>query len=147
MGLNKHGKPRFKKNAPPKPVAKIEDDFQTRRRMFAFVDGVLHVADAGDRRSHAQWFAEAGFCGWTDNRAFDQIVRGFYLDGRLFAYRGHNFDVDGMVINTVEDNLEQLVTAFDLQPDVRVLVGAIPGHDGPSWRGRMQLGTVAQLQE
>lgn len=149
MGLNKNGKPRFKKQASARavPAKEASSGFLAARRMFAIKDGVLHVAEPGDARNHGDWFSTAGICSWDDKVAYERIVRGFYLDRKLYAYRGRDFSGDGTVIRTLTEHLPRLVDICGIPPETEIYAGATPGDVASEWRGLMHLGRVSDLIE
>lgn len=150
MGLNKDGKPRFKKPAAGRPVPPPKEtpaQFLAARRMFAIADGVLHVAEPGDARNHGEWFSSAGICSWSDGATYERIVRGFYLDRKLYAYRGRDFAGDGSVIRALTEHLPRLIDICGIPPDTETYAGATPGDVASQWRGHMHLGTVSDLVE
>lgn len=73
-----------------------EKEFHAARWMWAVIQGKVMIAMHGDQRSHYEWVSHLmGLNG--DGRPepfepfFNELTRGYVLDGRLVAYKGQDF--------------------------------------------------------
>ena len=105
--------------------------FHRRRRMFVVHNGRVKVANKRDPRTHREWLSAEGI-------QLGEQTRGYYLAGRLVAYRGEYFLGDSVVVDSLRANdyevLKALSVALDLNETVEVWVGAKPGEPGQIWQ-------------
>jgi hypothetical protein len=69
-----------------------EQEFHAARRMFfVSTSGGVMIAGEGDPRSHFEWLA--GMVGTTmAHEMYALWTRGYYLNGRVVAYKGQDFE-------------------------------------------------------
>lgn len=111
--------------------------------MFAVVNGKVLIAERGDARCHADWLSQIcpQFNIYTD-------TRGYYLDGKIVAYRYDDFLGDEVVERALTtDVLKALSLMLDLGPEVEVWVGAKPGVPGAVFEPIKRLYTLGDVLE
>lgn len=114
--------------------------------MFAIVNGKVLIAERGDARCHADWLSQIcpQFNIYTD-------TRGYYLDGKIVAYRYDDFLGDEVVERALEEPyynpLKPLSVMLDLGSDVEVWVGAKPGVTGTVFEPIKRLYTLGDVLE
>lgn len=64
------------------------------RDMFMIIDGKVKYLSS-DIMDHRDWYRSLGL----NESAFDDVVRGYLLDGKLIFFKGSNFNYDGKVID------------------------------------------------
>lgn len=118
--------------------------FHRHRRMFVVHDGKVKVANRRDPRTHGEWLAAEGI-------QLREQTRGYYLGGRIVAYRGEYFAGDEVVIESLRANdyevLKALSLALDLNETVEVWAGAKPGKPGEIWQAQHFLYTLGEVLE
>ncbi len=107
-------------------------DFLGSRRMFAVVGDEVRVAGPGAPRFHREWLKD------LDDRAFNRIVRGYYLAPDIVFYRGR-FDVVPM--REIRMHLPRLKALLELPEDTQVHSGARPTN-GDDMVGEHHLGPL-----
>lgn len=116
--------------------------FHRHRRMFVVHGGKVKVANRRDPRTHAEWLASEGI-------KLGERTRGYYLGGRIVAYRGEYFVGDDVVIDSLRANnyevLKALSLALDLNETVEVWAGAKPGQPGEIWRAQKFLYSLGEV--
>lgn len=111
--------------------------------MFAVVNGKVLIAERADARCHADWLSQIcpQFNIYTD-------TRGYYLDGKIVAYRYDDFLGDEVVERALTpDVLKALSLMLDLGPEVEVWVGAKPGIPGTVFEPIKRLYTLGDVLE
>ncbi len=124
-----------------------EAEFYAYRRMFAIINGHVHLAQPGDRRNHTFWLLD--FCLFDMKVSFDtnmeRIVRGYFLDSNLVAYKrteGNDFSHFG-VAPLIAPHLQVLADALGCLPETEVYFGARP-HKEKIMVGYAPLGNLAK---
>jgi len=114
--------------------------------MFALIGGKVLLAERGDSRSHVDWLSQI-------RPDFDiyRDTRGYYLDGKIVAYRYDDFLGDEVVERALEEPyynpLKALSLMLDLGPEVEVWVGAKPGVPGTVFEPIKRLYTLGDVLE
>lgn len=103
-----------------------EKEFNSKRRMFAFVAGRLLVASPGDTRSHREWLAHAAGVP-VDDEFLENNVRGFYLEPSLVLYKrteGDDFSHFGVAHAVTGEQLHLLRRTLGIPDETEVFFGA-----------------------
>ena len=78
-------------------------DFHRRRKAFIILDGELEFIPEGSPMSHFEFCQTKGL----DKEVFNQITRGYYLDGNVVIYKD-NFIYDDNVISEALNYLDDI---------------------------------------
>lgn len=106
--------------------------FHSRRRMFVVRNGQLILAPAGLAMWHRDWFEEEG---WNVVEVIATELRGFYLDGEVYFYRGEDFSFRESDQALVQSMLPALQQALDLAGEVKIFLG--PQHKQNEFLGKL----------
>jgi hypothetical protein len=106
----------------------FEAAFHAARRMWADVDGTLHLAAPGDARRHIEWLMSL-YGSQTVVDRWATITRGYYLDGVCALYVGDFFKAptDPVVVARLVADLRRL---FDVK---EFWFGVKPGRRLYQW--------------
>lgn len=115
--------------------------FHGTRRMFAIIDGKLHIAESGDTRSHAVWFGSEGWISGPDDSRMDGICRGMVTPGNdaVYFYAGYDFHTGDEIEREFFAHLPELAERLGLSPQVPIYGGRNPEE---SWAPRKFCKTV-----
>lgn len=115
-----------------------ESEFHAARRMFAIIHHEVKIADAGDKRSHREWFMTEGWISRDPGcTGMEDFARGYYYDGQLVVYKrtdGDDFSHFG-VAPLIQPHLRELQQRLQLPDDTKIWFGAKPGKLGDVWQG------------
>lgn len=135
----------FEKKYGIKEDAKVKS-FHSNRRMFAVVDGKLHVAPEGVDYSHATWFEKEGWITVNEDGRMDTVTRGF-VDGKgdIYFYVGYDFVVTQECEKEFFTHLAELKKQLDLSDDNAVYGGLVRQTGEGQWPGKKSYGAVGSL--
>ena len=104
-------------------------DFHSKRRAFVIYENSLYFIDKGSSISHYE-FCQNKFPNLSKEN-FNQITRGYYLDGDLVFYKD-NFIYDNEVINEALKYVNEIKRLLDLST-VKIYFGLIIKKPGENW--------------
>ena len=98
-------------------------DFHRRRKAFIILDGELEFIPEGSPMSHFEFCQTKGL----DKEVFNQITRGYYLDGNVVIYKD-NFIYDDNVISEALNYLDDIAKKI-LVDEFNIYFGLIIERD------------------
>ena len=105
-----------------------EAEFHGKRQMWADKFGHFVLAPLGYHYSHFEWFC--GLFGLEQARHWmANCTRGYYMDGRVVAYKGEDFSALGCDAAAIETAVKVFSALHG--PVLEVGVGARPGKEQP----------------
>lgn len=101
--------------------------------LFMLIDGKLIYLhqDDGD---HREWYESLGL----DLNEFDNVIRGFILEGKIVFYKGMNFNYDEDVIRAAEQYGKE-IRKYMKDPHLEVWCGVTVQGFGIKWEPIMQI--------
>lgn len=103
-------------------------DFHSKRRAFVIYKNQLYFIEQGSSMSHWE------FCSSKLNLSkdvFNQLTRGYYLDGNLVFYKD-NFICDENVVREALKYIDQIKNILNISC-VKIYFGLIVGKPGENW--------------
>jgi len=117
------------KNLDLRYVTKDESrDFHSKRRAFVIYKNELFFIEKGSSMSHYE------FCSSVLNlnkEVFNQLTRGYYLDGNLVFYKD-NFCFDDNVVKEALVYIDQIKKILNVS-EVKIYFGLVVGKPGENW--------------
>lgn len=104
-------------------------DFHKQRRAFVIYQGKVLFIEKGRDMSHWE-FCQENFPAMT-RKEFNQIIRGYYLDGNLVFYKD-NFCYDDKVIEVALEHIPEIKKNLGLC-SVKINFGLVIGKAGENW--------------
>ena len=95
-------------------------DFHRQRKAFVIIDGKLEFLPESSLMSHFEYCQMKGI----NKEAFNEITRGFYLDGKLMFYKD-NFVYDKKLGREALSHLDEIVTILNIN-DFDIYFGLLP---------------------
>lgn len=117
-----------------------ELEFHRQRRMFYIIGDLMMTGVEGDERGHREWMKDEG-----DEDSFDEAIRGYVDSTGVYAYKGRDFSLSPAALSDFEAQFPALVEKMNLDADLPVYAGVVPGRIGTRWEGRKKLGLVKEL--
>lgn len=112
----------------------VEQKFHQSRVAFMIIDDeVMYLRDSG--MSHLEWYLSLGL----SEDKFDEVVRGYYKNGRIIFYKG-DFSYDEEVI-TCAENYSGYIMKEVQDDDALVFAGVKKGKIGEPWDPVVQITT------
>jgi hypothetical protein len=117
-------------------TASAVSEFHKQRRMFWLSpSGEIKLAGRGDRRSHAEWLLDE--FGITEPQ-----LRGYVDDTGVYYYSTDDYQAQPGDLGRLRHDLGRIFLILDLEGDLPVYSGVIPGEMGQRWKGRDRVGVV-----
>ena len=98
-------------------------DFHKMRKAFVIIDDNLEFLPDGSTMSHFEYCSSKGI----SKEIFNKLTRGFYLDGKLIAYKD-NFIYDESVINDLLNHLDSIVSILGID-EFDIYFGQLPENN------------------
>ncbi len=98
-------------------------DFHKQRKAFIILNGVLEFLPEGSAMSHFEYCQSKGL----DKKSFNEITRGYYLNGNLVFYKD-NFIFDDNLINEALKYLEE-ISSIVSSNEFEIYFGQLPKQD------------------
>ncbi len=95
-------------------------DFHRQRKAFIILDGEVEFLPEGSSMSHYEYCQTKGL----SKEEFNQITRGYYLNGNMVFYRD-NFIYDDGVINEALRVMDNISNAIGV-PEFNIIFGQLP---------------------
>ncbi len=95
-------------------------DFHKQRRAFIILNGVLEFLPEGSAMSHFEYCQSKGL----DKKSFNEITRGYYLNGNVVFYKD-NFVFDDDVIKEALNYLKEISLKV-LSNEFEIYFGQLP---------------------
>ena len=95
-------------------------DFHRQRKAFIILDGEVEFLPKGSSMSHYEYCQAKGL----SKEEFNQITRGYYLNGNMVFYRD-NFIYDDGVINEALRVMDNISNAIGV-PEFNIIFGQLP---------------------
>ncbi|MGD9901214.1 MAG: hypothetical protein AB7S44_01610 [Spirochaetales bacterium] len=111
----------------------IQRDFHKERIAFLIVKDKIHFIKGVDK-SHFELASELGI----SKEEFDNLCRGFYLNGKIVFYKGH-FTYDNEMISIAKKFIPE-IKKFCGAKEVEVYCGQIVGSPNEIWPPDFYLG-------
>ena len=104
----------------------LEKKFHTSRVAFMYInDEILYLENSS--MGHIDWYKSLGY----DENNFNNIVRGYYKNGRIIFYKGDFIYDDETIICAEKIYKDIMVKVNDM--DAEVWVGVLKGEVGKEW--------------
>ena len=95
--------------------------------LFMIVDNeVKYLADT--KMDHREWYLSLGY----DNNNFDNIVRGYIIEGKIVFFKGMNFNYDEEVIKEAKKYASGMRLTLN-NPQLEVWCGIVINSYGEKW--------------
>ena len=97
------------------------------RILFMIVDGEVKYLTNSDM-DHREWYLSLGY----DNNNFDNVVRGYVIEGKIVFFKGMNFNYDEEVIKEAKKHAHSMRLALN-NPSLEVWCGIVINSQGAKW--------------
>ena len=119
-------------------------DFHRRRKAFIILDGELEFIPEGSPMSHFEFCQTKGL----DKEVFNQITRGYYLDGNVVIYKD-NFIYDDALIEEALKYIGEIAEELKLER-FEIYFGTLPPEKNWAYDyhyGKYENGKVTKYEE
>jgi hypothetical protein len=108
-----------------------EYEFHRSRQIFLVYKGKLFLAEPNLPWTHLQYMISEGIVTHDRDPEYENVVRGYYMHGALYAYMGHDFRAPrGMDLRPA---FRELAKRLNLPDDTQVSFGVTKGEVGTQW--------------
>jgi len=95
--------------------------------LFMIVDDEVKYLTNSDM-DHREWYISLGY----DNNNFDNLVRGFVMEGKIIFFKGMNFNYDEEVIKIAKKYAQSIRSTLN-NPNLEVCCGIVINSYGEKW--------------
>lgn len=118
-----------KVNAMSQVESDIVKDFHNKRLLFIIIDGEVFVEKTPSGMSHIDWIKTLDVNNDNNFNAdyiLNNFVRGYYYNNAIVFYIGENFEVNNLVIYSLNKPLQSIVDILNINDSTEVGLGCIP---------------------
>jgi len=124
---------------------KIIVELHRNRRMFAIKEDKLYLAPLHAEYTHAKWFEKLGWITKENDKAMDELVRGFIDSTGIYFYKGYDFSYDKEAEKIILKNLNKIINLLHLSKETCLFGGLVKQKIPGKWKPIKEYGKVEQF--